>query len=54
MVFQNFFLKLCKNDLLTGKCLNKIINIDSDDLIVTKIFESDKNISKTKKYKGCH
>lgn len=50
-------LKICKNDLLTGQCLNKLVNIKIDDNIVDKI----SNISIARKdqfelsseYKGC-
>lgn len=42
-------LKLCKNDLLTGQCLNKIITIQCDPSIVAKI----DGITKLETYTGC-
>lgn len=42
-------LKLCRNDLLTGQCLNKIVEIVVDDKIIRKI----KNISLPERYSGC-
>lgn len=44
-------LKICKNDLLTGQCLNPIININIDDSITTK-FESG-DFVKCDQYEGC-
>ncbi len=44
-------LKLCKNDLLTGECLNKIIEINVDNQIISKI-KSD-NFNCAEKYLGC-
>jgi len=42
-------LKLCRNDLLTGQCLNKIIHIDIDKSIIDKIDE----IQPLETYTGC-
>lgn len=52
----NFFLKLCRNDLLTGQCLNKIIDIPINLTIYNKIYET--NVSDTENenkfnYTGC-
>lgn len=47
----HFSLKICKNDLLTGQCLNKIINIDVDKKIL-KIINS-KDFEKNDCYIGC-
>lgn len=41
------FLRICKNDLLTGECLNKIKEIENDDILLNKL-----KITK-KKYLGC-
>lgn len=40
-------LKLCKNDLLTGECLNKVVEIEIDPLTLKKI-KVDKCV-----YRGC-
>jgi hypothetical protein len=45
----NASIKLCKNDLLTGQCLNKIVDIDMDQNIIDKITDIEKSDS----YKGC-
>jgi hypothetical protein len=42
-------LKICKNDLLTGECINKTIDIDVDE----GIFEKITDIQKSEKYVGC-
>lgn len=44
-------LKLCRNDLLTGQCLNKIVDIEVNSEIKSKIFPTDKQLST--KYIGC-
>lgn len=48
---NNRSLKICKNDLLTGECLNKILNIQMDDDIIKKI--SSPNFRACEEYKGC-
>lgn len=42
-------LKICRNDLLTGNCLNKIISISIDKHILEKI----NNIELLETYEGC-
>lgn len=42
-------LKLCKNDLLTGQCLNKVIELEIEPDVINKI----ENITKVDKYMGC-
>jgi hypothetical protein len=42
-------LKLCKNDLMMGECINKIQTINVNPLI----FEKIDNITKSTEYKGC-
>lgn len=42
-------LKVCRNDILTGNCLNKIINIPIDVNILEKI----NNIELLENYEGC-
>ncbi|AYV85011.1 MAG: hypothetical protein Satyrvirus2_22 [Satyrvirus sp.] len=44
-------LKLCKNDLLTGECLNKLVDINVDPLLVEKI--KAENLEMAYPYKGC-
>lgn len=44
-------LKLCKNDLLTGECLNKLIDIPINELIINKLKTNDFEGCDT--YKGC-
>lgn len=44
-------LKICKNDLLTGECLNKIININVDEKIIDKL--QSNNFKECTKYEGC-
>lgn len=44
-------LKLCKNDLLTGECINKIIDIDVDEQTIEKLKTS--NFEACDEYKGC-
>lgn len=53
-------LKICKNDLLTGKCLNKIIEIDVPQNIIQKISNNQdsndkdsENFTTCEKYEGC-
>ncbi|AAV50681.1 hypothetical protein [Acanthamoeba castellanii mimivirus] len=41
-------LKICKNDLLTGECLNKLVNIKVDEIIVDKL-----NSNQTESFKSC-
>lgn len=48
---NNLSLKVCKNDLLTGGCLNKIIDISIDEKIIEKI--CSENVEICPKYKGC-
>lgn len=48
---NNASLKLCKNDLLTGECLNKIIDIPVDQKILNK-FLGD-NFESCDIYRGC-
>lgn len=43
--------KICKNDLLTGECLNKIINIPINNAIINKI--GTNNFELCSEYKGC-
>lgn len=45
------YLKLCKNDLLTGECLNKIIDINVDQSLIGKL--NNRNFEVTDPYKGC-
>lgn len=47
----DFSLKICRNDLLTGGCLNKIIDICTDPVIVDKL-RSDEFILDDH-YQGC-
>jgi hypothetical protein len=47
----NLGLKLCKNDLLTGECLNKPINIEVSDFIIEKL--KDEKIEICDFYEGC-
>lgn len=42
------FLKVCNNDLITGDCMNKIINIEKNDEITNKI-----KINTNVNYIGC-
>ena len=44
-------LKICKNDLLTGECLNKIKNIDINQTILNKLRGDDFN--ECENYEGC-
>lgn len=44
-------LKLCKNDLLTGECLNKIVEIPVNESIVDKL--KTNNFEPCTMYKGC-
>lgn len=44
-------LKLCKNDLLTGECLNKLIKINVDHNIISKL--EDKEFNACDEYYGC-
>lgn len=44
-------LKLCKNDLLTGECLNKVIDIPIEPIIEDKM--KDEDITFNNIYKGC-
>ncbi|ANB50594.1 hypothetical protein [Powai lake megavirus] len=44
-------LKICKNDLLTGECINNIKDIFVDDSIIKKL--TDDNFKPAKNYKGC-
>lgn len=44
-------LKLCKNDLLTGQCLNKLITINIPKYISDKIME--KEVTMCDVYQGC-
>lgn len=44
-------LKLCKNDLLTGECLNRIVEIETKEFIVKKMDSS--NFEPVLKYYGC-
>lgn len=44
-------LKICKNDLLTGECLNKIVDIPVDKSIINKL--SYDTFSPDNKYVGC-
>lgn len=48
---NNPSIKLCKNDLLTGECLNKIINISVNESIIKKL-RAD-NFEPCENYKGC-
>lgn len=43
-------LKLCRNDLLTGECINKIINLNIEQFIIDKFCDS---ITVPDAYKGC-
>lgn len=43
--------KMCRNDLLTGGCLNKIIDIDVDKSLCDKLSSNDFEPMQT--YKGC-
>ena len=46
-----YSLKLCKNDLLTGECLNKITNINIDPSVIDKLkFD---NFEPCNSYEGC-
>uniref|UniRef100_A0A6C0LQX8 C3H1-type domain-containing protein n=1 Tax=viral metagenome TaxID=1070528 RepID=A0A6C0LQX8_9ZZZZ len=45
----DFSLKLCKNDLLTGQCINKILEIKVDSVIFSKI----NDITSPNIYNGC-
>lgn len=45
------FLKLCKNDLLTGECVNSIINITPNHDIINKLVGD--NFEPCTEYKGC-
>ena len=47
----DFSLKLCKNDLLTGECLNKVININVDPTIIAKL--NFNNFEDNGTYQGC-
>ena len=44
-------LKICKNDLLTGECINKQININVDGVLINKISGSE--FIPCESYKGC-
>lgn len=46
-------LKICKNDLLTGKCLNKIIEMEMPKNIVNKIIGDCRDVQMCEKYEGC-
>lgn len=48
---NNRILKICKNDLLTGECLNKIVDIQIDDNIIHKLGSS--SFVPCDNYKGC-
>lgn len=56
---SNSSLKICKNDLLTGECLNKVINLNIDRSVLKKIKGSVGRKSDVKcfelcdEYKGC-
>jgi hypothetical protein len=45
------FLKICKNDLMSGECINPIINIQPDTNVIDKL-KSD-NFEPCHEYKGC-
>ena len=45
------FLKLCKNDLLTGECHNNLVNINIENFFLDKL--EDPNFESNKIYKGC-
>ncbi len=45
-------LKLCKNDLLTGQCINKLININMNKSIFDKMVKIEP-IEKAPEYTGC-
>ena len=45
------FLKLCKNDLSTGECMNKIIDIPINERIIKKLTEED--VEPADSYQGC-
>ena len=53
----NNSLKICKNDLLTGQCLNKLVNIKIDKSITNKIYNTEINnsyiIESPESYEGC-
>lgn len=47
-------LKICRNDLLTGECLNPIIEINVQKDLIEKISKPNfENFKKPKKYYGC-
>ncbi|BCS83139.1 hypothetical protein QLL95_gp0984 [Cotonvirus japonicus] len=46
-------LKICKNDLMTGECLNKLIDVNVDNRIIDKVFHNDSVFKACDKYKGC-
>lgn len=48
-------IKICKNDFLSGGCLNKIVEISMDNNIVEKInkISSNSNFKKCNLYLGC-
>ncbi|AGF85342.1 hypothetical protein QJ854_gp440 [Moumouvirus goulette] len=47
----NIGLKICKNDLLTGECINKITDIKIDDFVLKKL--GDVNFKFADLYQGC-
>jgi hypothetical protein len=47
----DIFLKLCKNDLLTGECLNKIVEIEINNIVLKKLCSDD--FEPETRYLGC-
>ena len=47
--------KICKNDLLTGECLNKVVDIQIDQNILSKLEDGqqDPTFTQCDKYRGC-
>ena len=48
---NNLSLKICKNDLLTGECLNKIVDVPINNSILQKI--NSNSFEQCESYKGC-
>ncbi|MEM3061979.1 MAG: hypothetical protein QW303_00335, partial [Nitrososphaerota archaeon] len=47
------YLKICRNDLLTGECINKVIDINIPENIIRKICIPYGDVTPSLPYKGC-
>ncbi|MEM0354118.1 MAG: hypothetical protein QXW79_00915 [Thermoplasmata archaeon] len=47
------YLKICRNDLLTGECINKVIDINIPEDIIRKICSPHNDVTYLPSYKGC-